>query len=556
MQEFKFKSSFANDIFKQKYAQGIEDTWPELCKRLISDVCGDRTYCGKPYEQPLMSKEDQSQLLQYMIDMKFVAGGRYLYYAGRKASFFNNCFVLKAEEDSREEWARLASAATSCLMSGGGIGIDYSILREKGRLLSKTGGVASGPIPLMHIINEIGRNVMQGGSRRSAIYGSLNWKHPDIGDFIQVKDWSEDVKAAKAIDFNAHGSLDMTNISINWDTEFANNYVPLKSGIAFDAPPQLWYDSVKRMCINGEPGHSYNFWENENDTGRNACTEFTSEDDSDVCNLGSVNLGNISSLDDLRSVVSLASKFLVCGTFRAELPYDKVKQVREKNRKIGLGLMGVHEWLLQRGQKYEVTEELKSWLSVWKEESERAANEHCDRFYVSRPKKYRAIAPAGTIGILASTTTGIEPLYSVAEKRRYLEGGTRWKYQYRIDSTAQRIIDEYGIQPDSIETSATLATRPEDRIKFQYEVQKYVDMAISSTLNLPAWGTKYNNEITAKELADTMLKYCHGLRGLTVYPDTSRAGQPLTVVPYEEAKKHHGIVFAEESVCSGGICGL
>ena len=144
--------------------------------------------------------------------------------------------------------------------------------------------------------------------------------------------------------------------------------------------------------------------------------------------------------------------------------------------------------MLQRGQKYEVTEELKSWLAVWKEESERSANEHCDRFFISRPKKYRAIAPAGTIGILASTTTGIEPLFAVAYKRRYLEGGTRWKYQYVIDSTAQGIIDELGIEPDSIETAASLAVNPEQRIKFQYDIQKYVDMAISSTLNLPAWG--------------------------------------------------------------------
>ena len=347
-----FKTQFARDIFRQKYANGPEDSWENLCRRLVSDVCGDRSLSEQPNAQPLMSKEDQSQLIQYMIDMKFIPGGRYLYYAGRRSSFWNNCFVLKAEEDTREEWARLAGASTSCLMSGGGIGVDYSILRPSGRSLSRTGGISSGPIPLMHIINEIGRNVMQGGSRRSAIYGSLNWQHDDIQQFLVAKDWSDEIRAKKVEDFNFAAPLDMTNISINWDTAFAEQ-CSLKGGepqcFGNEHIPQLWYDSVKRMCFNGEPGHSYNFWENENDTGRNACTEFTSEDDSDVCNLGSINLGNISSVDELRCVVSLASKFLVCGTLRAELPYDKVKQVREKNRKIGLGLMGVHEWLLQRG---------------------------------------------------------------------------------------------------------------------------------------------------------------------------------------------------------------
>jgi ribonucleoside-diphosphate reductase alpha chain len=311
------------------------------------------------------------------------------------------------------------------------------------------------------------------------------------------------------------------------------------------------------MSKTGEPGHCYNFFENERDTLRNACAEFTSEDDSDVCNLGSINLGNIPTIGELNDVVSLASKFLVCGTIRGDLPYEKVKEVREKNRKLGLGLMGVHEWLLQRGYNYEVNTELKQWLEVYKNESERAAREHCDRFYISHPKKFRAAAPAGTIGILASTTTGIEPLYSVAYKRRYLEGGSRWKYQYVIDATAERLIQELGIDPDKVETAFELAKTPEKRIKFQYEVQKYVDMGISSTLNLPAWGSEFNNPDTVIPLAETIAKYCHGLRGLTCYPDGGRgAGQPLTVVSYEEAKAKHGIIYEEENKCSGGVCGI
>jgi ribonucleoside-diphosphate reductase alpha chain len=220
--------------------------------------------------------------------------------------------------------------------------------------------------------------------------------------------------------------------------------------------------------------------------------------------------------------------------------------------------MGIHEWLLKRGKSYEVDDELKAWLQVYKYESEAAANEHCDRFFINRPKKYRCIAPAGTIGILASTSTGIEPIYAVAYKRRYLEQGSKWKYQYVIDATAQRIIEETGCDPDNIETALSLAATPEKRIKFQYDIQKYVDMAISSTINLPEWGSKLNNESTCKELADTLLQYCHGLRGITVYPDGSRGGQPLTVVPYEQAMHHKGTIFDEneEGPCKGGICGI
>jgi len=119
-----------------------------------------------------MTKTDCDQLTNYMQDLKFIPGGRYLYYAGRKAKFFNNCYLLRAEEDTREDWANLSWKAESCLMTGGGIGIDYSVYRPNGARLGRTGGVASGPIPKMLMINELGRNVMQGGSRRSAIYAS------------------------------------------------------------------------------------------------------------------------------------------------------------------------------------------------------------------------------------------------------------------------------------------------------------------------------------------------------------------------------------------------
>lgn len=119
-------------------------------------------------------------------------------------------------------------------------------------------------------------------------------------------------------------------------------------------------------------------------------------------NLGSINISNIESLEEFKSVVTLSSKFLVCGTLRADLPYEKVYKIREKNRRLGLGLMGIHAWLLKRGQDYEVTPELHKWLKVYKDESERAANEHCNHLYISKPVAYRAIAPTGTIGILAS----------------------------------------------------------------------------------------------------------------------------------------------------------
>jgi ribonucleoside-diphosphate reductase alpha chain len=548
----RFKTSFAETIFRQKYANGTNDTWDALCDRLVEDVCGTR-WGTLP---ALMSDGDMKQLAQYMKEMKFMAGGRYLFYAGRPAKYFNNCYLLRAEDDTREEWSNITWRAMSCLMTGGGIGGDYSRLRGRGKPLSRTGGVASGPLPLMCALNEVGRQVQQGGSRRSALYASLNWQHEDITDFLTIKNWSEEVKALKEKDFNFPAPLDMTNISVNYDDASMYHARDRELVNRLHENP-VFLQNVRQAMETGEPGFSFNFGDKQNETLRNACTEVTSEDDSDVCNLGSINLGNIKSLDELKGVVSLASKFLVCGTLRADLPYDKVYKVREKNRRLGLGLMGIHEWLLQRGQKYEVTDELRQWLEVYRDESVRASNEHCDRFYISRPVAYRAIAPTGTIGILASTTTGIEPLFAVAYKRRFLTDGTKWKYSYVVDATADRLIKDYGLSADSIDTAYKLSHDPEQRIKFQYEVQKYVDMSISSTLNLPAWGSKDNNESRVQHFAEVIAKYAPGLRGLTCYPDSSRGGQPITECGYEEAMQHKGVVFEEnEEACKGGFCGI
>lgn len=868
----RFKNTFSENIFKFKYAQGPDDTWDALAERLVDDVCGTRG--GK--EHPILSKDEREQLTQYIKEMKFIPGGRYLWYAGRKNSYFNNCFLLRAEEDTREEWANLTQRAVSCLMTGGGIGVDYSILRPSGKPLSRTGGLSSGPIPLMQMINEVGRGVMQGGSRRSAIYASLNWQHEDIPAFLKAKNWSPETKALKSKDFNFPAPLDMTNISVNYDDAWLNldykisGVISTESNIISRANNPIFLENCKQAMMTGEPGFSFNFGNKQNETLRNAplgpdtyvltidgykqirdivgttvkvwtgkqwantvfnktmenapvvrvlmsggreivaepsheffledgtkksakdlqegdnllvqlnnegdsflcnkyyslgyiygdgtfhraypraevtfctdesrdcfenfdkglltswnfsdsrgylraytknndlfanrnkavfpedlfgqpaaeqcsflaglfdadgnyvaergtvrvasmhveflhgvrrlleslgilsgistagvstyggsqgymltvyseytsrfaeiiptkrlkvspyesyrkakikvlsvedagysdvyccdvrveehafmaegvivsnCTEVTSEDDSDVCNLGSINLSNINNLEEFKSVVSLGSKFLVCGTLRADLPYDRVYRVREKNRRLGLGLMGIHAWLLQRKYGYEVVPELHEWLQVYKDESERAANEHCERLYISRPIAYRAIAPTGSIGILAGTTTGIEPLFAVAYKRRYLTDGTKWKYEYVIDTTADQLIKEYGLDPSKIDTAYGLAHDYEKRIKFQADIQDYVDMSISSTINLPSWGSCGNSESDVARFADTLSKYAPRLRGFTCYPDGSRGGQPVTEVSYEEAIKHSGIIYEEniDRACSSGVCGV
>ena len=550
-----FRSKFSEDIFKHKYAHEGCMTWYDLAKTLVDDVCGD-----------LLTKDEVGTLTEMVRELKFIPGGRYLYYAGRPNKFFNNCYLLKAEEDSREDWANLSWKSESCLMTGGGIGVDYSIYRPEGSGLSKTGGLSSGPIPKMQMINEIGRRVMQGGSRRSAIYASLNWQHRDIGAFLASKNWYDmdvgqtgfSIGQVKEQDFNFSAPLDMTNISVNYDTEWLLKY--WKTGEVGD----VFKTNVRQALKTAEPGFSFNFFDKENETLRNACTEVTSADDSDVCNLGSINMGRISSLKEFSQIVELATKFLICGTMKAKLPYDKVYQTREKNRRLGLGLMGMHEWLIKKGQKYEVSDELHQWLSVYKGVSDKVSRETADQFSITRPVANRAIAPTGSIGILAGTSTGVEPIFAVAYKRRYLKGGNKWHYQYVVDSAAQEIIDLYGVKPDNIESALDLASDYKRRMKFQADVQDYVDMSISSTINLPEWGSKLNNEDTVQDFANTLASYAHRLRGFTVYPDGCRGGQPLSSVSYSEAVDKLGEEFEEgletHDICDitghGGSCGV
>ena len=555
-----FRSKFSEDIFKHKYAHEGCDTWADLSKTLVRDVCGDFV------DKPLMSKDDQDQLIEYITDLKFIPGGRYLYYAGRTNKFFNNCYLLRAEEDTREDWSNLSWKVESCLMTGGGIGVDYSVYRHSGSRLKSTGGIASGPVPKMQMINEIGRRVMQGGSRRSAIYASLNWQHQDAEELLNAKNWYDmpvgstgvSLGQVKEQDFNFPAPLDMTNVSLNYDTDWITNY--WETGDVGNTFRQ----NVKQALSTAEPGFSFNFFDKENETLRNACTEVTSADDSDVCNLGSLNLGRIKDIEELSNVCELATKFLMCGTLKAKLPYNKVDMVREKNRRLGLGLMGVHEWLIKKGYKYEVTTELHRWLSVYRGVSDATSRSYARELSVSTPVANRAIAPTGSIGILAGTSTGIEPIFAVAYRRRYLKQNSRWHYQYVVDSAAQEIIDIYGTNPDKIESALDLAEDYKRRIKFQADVQDYVDMAISSTINLPAWGSKLNNDDTVEAFTDTLASYAHRLRGFTVYPDGCRGGQPLSSVPYSEAVDKLGEEFEEgvetHDICSitqhGGSCGV
>lgn len=541
-------SPFARDIMNQKYAHergGRKENWEEISKRVAHHVM---TAVGA-------TKDTIREVERIITERKFMPGGRYLYAAGRPFHQTQNCLLMRAE-DSREGWSTLMQNGTQGLMTGAGIGVNYSRVRPKGSPVRKTGGVATGPISLMQMLNEAGRGIRQGGSRRSAIWAGLSWKHEDVFDFLAVKNWSSDVRALKERDFDFPATLDGTNISVCLDDEFFWAYHDVNH------PKHAWAHEVYRAVVlqmlrTAEPGFSVDVGVNAGEDLRNACTEVTSHDDSDICNLGSINLARITSLEDMEVVTELATMFLLAGTVYSDVPYQKVADVRVKNRRLGLGLMGLHEWLLTHGKQYGPDQELGQYLNLYRDGSDVAARSWAQQWSLSEPVKKRAVAPTGTIGIVAETTTGLEPVFCVAMKRRYKDGDFT-AYQYVIDPTAHRLVQQ-GVDPDSIEDAYVLAENVERRVGFQAWVQQWVDHGISSTINLPAWGSEYNNEDRVQGFGDMLIQYLPYLRGITCYPDGSRGGQPLTPVKYDTAQKHVGQVFYEATdVCDltrGGTCG-
>lgn len=532
-------SPFAETIMRQKYSHDELESWEDIAHRVATSVMHSVSGPWKELENAIAER-------------KFMPGGRYLYASGRPFHQVQNCLLLRAD-DSREGWAELMQKITMALMTGAGIGVDYSDVRPKGSKIRKTGGKATGPTALMQMINEAGRGIMQGGSRRSAIWAGLSWAHPDCMEFIRMKDWSPEVRALKGNDYNFPAHMDGTNISVLLDDNFFKAFQNEKHAQHALAHGIYW-TTIRQMLKTAEPGFSIDVGENARETLRNACTEVSSRDDSDICNLGSINLSRVESLEEMEKLVELGTKFLLAGTIYSDVPYAKVDAIRTKNRRLGLGLMGIHEWLLSHGKPYGPDDELQKYLEIYARSTE-IAEKQAREWEISVPIKTRAIAPTGTIGIVAETTTGIEPIFCVAYKRRYLKGDTV-HFQYVIDPTAKRLIEK-DVDPEKIEDAYSLDV--EKRIAFQAWVQQFVDHGISSTINIPSWGSESNNEAGVQGFGDMLMKYLPKLRGITCYPDGARGGQPLTPVKYNTAIKHVGEIFVEQvdicEITKSGSCG-
>jgi ribonucleoside-diphosphate reductase alpha chain len=523
-----FESDFAHRIYKQKYSRDGVEEWSDTVDRVVTAV-------------------GYSYIRRFMEDRVFIPGGRYLYACGRPVHNTSNCFAMRAV-DSREGWSQLMADVTQTLMMGGGIGIDYSELRARGSAICGTGGEASGPLSLMRAIDSMALHIRQGGSRRSALYAGLDWQHPDVFEFINMKRRTQDEQEAKAKDFNHYLSMDLTNISVHFDRLFKLSY-DKGNPHAIDVFNKTLYGAV----TVGDPGFSFNLHD-PRESLRNACSEFTSADSGDSCNLGTVYISRCKDKDHFAEAVKHAVKFLIRGALYTNRPTEDARQVARKNNRIGLGLGGIGEFLLQHESACEVTPLLREYLEVYAEVSDKTAREYSRKLGLAEPLAKRAIAPNGTTSILAETTGGIEPLFCASYLRSYWIGD-EYKSEVVIDPVVNRLL-ALGRNPDSIWDSYDVGF--EQRVKFQADIQDFVDMGISSTVNLPSWGSPLNNENNVEEKGRVIMKYIERLRGLTMYPDGAIVGQPLQRIQLSDALKFkERVIEAREGTnCKEGCCGL
>lgn len=536
-------SDYATDIMHLRYSHlqnGRQETWEQIARRVCYFIVGQ----GKPSTLHL-PKDIIDDIQQAIIQRKLIPGGRQLSQTGRVYHQTDNCFVLRAE-DTREGWAQLAYDTTMMFMSGGGVGVSYDAIRPYGTPLKRSGGIASGPVPLIHMVNSIAAAARQGGQRQGAAYASLAWNHQDIQQFIHMKD---------------HGGLDHTNISVRFDHAWLTAFNRQES-----TAQSSFYDTVENTCQYGDPSFQFDI---DDQILRNACTEVISADSADSCCLASVNFAAIKDLDELSDICQLGVIWLLCCTEYTDCPVPYVRQIKEKNRRLGLGIMGLAEWFIQRQLPYGYTKlqdeiftssskNLHYWLNTYKHASDYAADVWADEFNMSRPIAVRAIAPTGTISIAGGhTTPGIEPVFHTAYIRTYntnkeKEHHNGFQKRVIVDPIVSKMLEQ-GHDMQDIDTAYTLS-RSEDgierRIALQAFVQRYIDNGISSTVNLPSYTKEKTDSIKA-----ILFNHLPQLRGITFYPNGARENQPVVPVDINDALKGENIL-EEHEMCKGETCGL
>ncbi|QNO14885.1 vitamin B12-dependent ribonucleotide reductase [Alkalicella caledoniensis] len=535
----------------------------DMFKRVAQNISEAELRYGKEDSEVEKIANDFYEL---MTKLDFLPNSPTLMNAGNELQQLAACFVLPVE-DSMESIFETIKHAALIHKSGGGTGFSFSRLRPQRDRVLTTGGVASGPISFMKVFNAATEAVKQGGTRRGANMGILRVDHPDILEFIKIKEDNKELT-------NFNLSVGITEAFME-AVEKGETYelINPRNG---EVVKQLMAKEVFDLLIDsswksGEPGIIFLDRMNEtNPTPKIGEIESTNPCGEqpllpyEACNLGSINLANFvnkGKLDykHLRTAIKLSVRFLDNVIDMGQYPLQQITDIVQANRKIGLGVMGFADSLIKLGIPYNsegavtFAEEIMGFIQQeTKVASEELAQERGSfpNFEMSvypgkgmkglRNATTTTIAPTGTISIIAGVSSGIEPLFAVCYKRNILDNDELLEVHPLFEELAKNrgfysegLMEEIaekgtvrGIKGIPIDIQQLFVTAhdisPQWHVQIQAAFQKYTDNAVSKTVN-------FHNEATREDIKEVfMLSYKLKCKGVTVYRDGSRDNQVLT----------------------------
>ncbi|MBT4540533.1 adenosylcobalamin-dependent ribonucleoside-diphosphate reductase [Candidatus Woesearchaeota archaeon] len=516
--------------------------------------------------QDFDAKETEEHFYEAMKSLSFIPNSPTLMNSGTKPQQLSACFVLPIEDSVEGIYTSLRNAAI-IYQSGGGTGFNFSKLRPKGDSLKFSKGGSSGPVPFMKLFDKSTEIMKKGGKKRGANMGILSVDHPDIFEFITSKENQK--------------SLNNFNISVGMTTKFMeavkrNNMYelinPKNAEVVRKIPAREVFDLLSTMAWkNGEPGVVFidriNKYNSTPEIGEIESTSPCGEVlllPYESCNLGSINLynvvdGNSIDFDKLKKLIYLAVHFLDNVIEVNQYPLKEIEEITKANRKIGLGVMGFSDMLYALGIKYDSEEGLKTAEKIMKFISEEARNASIElankrgvfpnwkkSIYAKGDVKLRnasllSIAPTGSISLIADCSSSIEPNFALSYIRKVM-GTEEFLYVNKHFATIAREKDFYSDELmkkiASLGSVQSLKEIPRDvrdifvtshdisaeyHVKMQATFQKYVDNAVSKSVNL-------KNTASKEDVGNIfMTAYDLGCKGITIYRDGSRSGQILNI---------------------------